>query len=657
MYFYRVKLSVIIVNYNVRAFLEQCLHSVKKALAQIPSEVIVVDNHSVDGSVAMIREKFPWVRLITNHENRGFSKANNQALQVASGDYILLLNPDTLVQEDTFVHCLSFMESHPQAGAMGVKMISGKGKVLPESKRALPTPRIAFYKISGLARLFPRSATFNRYYLGHLDGGQTQEIEVLTGAFMFLRKEALQKTGLLDEAYFMYGEDIDLSYRLTRNGYKIYYSPGTSIIHFKGQSTRKSSMNYVILFYRAMLVFTAKYFSSGRQRFFSLFLHLAIYIRALASVIKRLLQKILLPLTDALIIYAGFFWIRHFWEQVRFEEGIRYPAEYMGVVVPVYILVWIASIFFHGGYDRPYKPQPHYTGILTGTILILLVYSLLPIHLRYSRAMILLGSAWIFVINPFVRRLLLAALYPGRGLWRGWRRNFIIVGSAAECRRIHDLLKTSGFHAEPVGWVAPSEASNMDIFLGPVEQLVEIIRVNAVDYIIFSSADVPIHQIISCMNKSATLGVEFRIAPPESLSVIGTTASHAVGDLYLIPLSPLSEPRNRRNKRALDFIVSLGMILLSPLLLVLYKKPGKFYSNLFSILAGKKTLVGYYPTREPLHDTLPALKPGVLHPLDMHGGIELNDHVIEQANLSYAKEYRLINDFRIWMQGFKNLDK
>ncbi|MCC6685243.1 MAG: glycosyltransferase family 2 protein, partial [Bacteroidia bacterium] len=232
-----MKLSVIIVNYNVKHFLEQALHSVRKACAGIDAEVWVVDNRSVDGSVEMVQQKFPEVKLIANRENLGFSKANNQAILQSGGQYVLLLNPDTVVEEDTFNKVIAFMDRTPDAGSVGVKMIDGKGNFLPESKRGLPTPKVAFYKIFGLSKLFPRSHKFGRYHLGYLSENETHAVDVLAGAFMMLRKKALDETGLLDETFFMYGEDIDLSYRITKAGYKNYYFPETTIIHYKGEST------------------------------------------------------------------------------------------------------------------------------------------------------------------------------------------------------------------------------------------------------------------------------------------------------------------------------------------------------------------------------------------------------------------------------------
>jgi len=234
-----MKLSVIIVNYNVKHFLEQCLYSVQKAAKKISTEIIVVDNHSADGSVQMLANKFPTIKLIANNKNLGFSAANNIGIRQSSGKYILLLNPDTIVEEETFKKVVDFMDAHPNTGALGVKMIDGKGRFLPESKRGLPLPSVAFFKIFGLSKLFPKSKRFNHYHLGYLDPDKIHEIEVISGAFMLLRKTVLEKIGLLDETFFMYGEDIDLSYRIIQAGYKNIYFPETTIIHYKGESTKK----------------------------------------------------------------------------------------------------------------------------------------------------------------------------------------------------------------------------------------------------------------------------------------------------------------------------------------------------------------------------------------------------------------------------------
>lgn len=284
-------LSVVIVNYNVRYYLEQCLHSVRAASEGLNIEIFVVDNHSTDDSQTMLRENFPEVQLIENKENVGFSRANNQAIRVAKGRYVLLLNPDTIVAEDTFRKCISFMDSHFDCGGLGVKMIDGKGNFLPESKRGLPTPEVSFYKIFGLSTLFPKSKKFGKYHLKYLNKDQINEVEVLAGAFMMLRRETLDKVGLLDEDFFMYGEDIDLSYRITQGGYKNYYFPETCIVHYKGESTKKSSVNYVMVFYKAMAIFAKKHFQQN-LKWFNISITVAIWFRAALAIVSRIFHAI-----------------------------------------------------------------------------------------------------------------------------------------------------------------------------------------------------------------------------------------------------------------------------------------------------------------------------------------------------------------------------
>ena len=280
-----MRLSVIIVNYNVKYFLEQCLCSVMKALAPLgegQAEVIVVDNQSTDDSVEYLRPKFPSVFFIENRENSGFGRANNQGVQMSRGEFILFLNPDTIVAEDSFTGCLAEMQRQPDLGTIGVRMIDGGGKYLPESKRGFPTPWVSFCKLSGLTRLFPVSRVFARYYLGHLPENENNEVEVLAGAFMFVRKKAVDITGGFDERFFMYAEDIDLSFRIRQAGFRNFYCASTTIIHFKGESTLKD-VRYVRHFYEAMILYVRKHYRGIGAWFYVQLLKAMIAVRSLVQ--------------------------------------------------------------------------------------------------------------------------------------------------------------------------------------------------------------------------------------------------------------------------------------------------------------------------------------------------------------------------------------
>lgn len=263
-----MQLSVIIVNYNVKYFLEQCLYSVLKATKDIAAEIIVMDNNSTDGSKEWLQPKFPTVNFVWQNTNDGFGVANNKALKLAKGDYILFLNPDTIIAEDSLQLCLEQMQQNKIFGALGVPMIDGAGCFLKESKRGLPTPSASFYKLSGLIKLFPRSKKIAAYYAGHLKEKESKEVDVLAGAFMMLSRKAIEKTNGFDEDFFMYGEDVDLCYRIQKAGLKNYYFAGTCIIHFKGESTQKLSPQYNKHFYGAMQLFVQKHFADKKATVF-----------------------------------------------------------------------------------------------------------------------------------------------------------------------------------------------------------------------------------------------------------------------------------------------------------------------------------------------------------------------------------------------------
>lgn len=284
-----MKLSVIIVSYNVREYLEQCLDSLMKAMRGVDGDVYIVDNHSKDGTVEYLRPRFPYVNFISSRHNLGFARANNIAIRRTESDYVLLLNPDTIVGEDTVRNSLSFMESHPDAGGLGVCMIKSDGNKAMESRRGLPTPLVALYKMCGLCARFPRSRRFGKYYMSYLPWDRPVRIEVISGAYCMLRHSALDRVGLLDEDFFMYGEDIDLSYRLLKNGYTNWFIPET-ILHYKGESTQKTSFRYVHVFYDAMLIFFRKHY--GHLSFcISLPVKAAIYIKAMLALMRMQAER------------------------------------------------------------------------------------------------------------------------------------------------------------------------------------------------------------------------------------------------------------------------------------------------------------------------------------------------------------------------------
>jgi len=650
-------LSIIIVNYNVKYFLEQCLHAVYRATQKIGAEVIVVDNNSADGSDRMIAERFPKVIFIANATNLGFAKANNQAIARASGRYILLLNPDTVVQEDTFLKCMGYMDLHPDVGSLGVKMIDGKGKFLPESKRALPTPMTAFYKVFGLAALFPRSRRFGKYHLGYLDPEEIHDVDVISGAFMFIRKAALDKTGLLDERFFMYGEDIDISYRFKQAGYRNVYFPLTTIIHYKGESTRKSSINYVIVFYRAMIIFARKHFSGNTVRYYIFFIHLAIYLRAGLSILTRFFKGVVNPLLDALLIYAGYYFFMPLWEYRHFGSSGSYPPVYLAVVVPAYISIWLLGIFLTTGYERKVKLPDLIRGIIMGSLLILLVYALLPETLRFSRALILIGTCWTLIATIFARYLL-SMVYQGKSLeFFRKKKRIIIIGELVESNRVYSLIKQTQVIAELIGIVSPDHKTPTTGYMGHIGQIEDLVRIHQADELVFCAANISSRRIIETMLQFTESDIELKIAPPESMSVIGSNSNSTSGELYVLHANTLSRLLSRRKKRVLDMGLSILFLVVWPAWLFIVREPSGMFRNIFCVFLGFTSWVGYHQSTGGHHPGLPRIRPGVLTPLDLHGGRGFYQGSDDQVNLLYAKDYQILQDMRIIIKGFRQLGR
>lgn len=649
-----MQLSVIIVNYNVRHFLEQALKSVEKASRNLQVEVFVVDNNSVDGSVQMVEEKFPQVKLIANRKNTGFSTGNNQAIRLASGKYILLLNPDTIVEEDTFHKVLEFMESHADAGALGVRMLDGKGNFLPESKRSLPTPWVAFYKIFGLSALFPRSKKFGKYHLTYLSPDETHEVEVLSGAFMLLRKSVLDTIGLLDEDFFMYGEDVDLSYRVIKAGYKNYYYADTSIIHYKGESTKKGSLNYVRVFYNAMLIFARKHFSKGNVNLFILLIHIAIYLRAGIAVTHRIYKRIAFPIGEGLMIYGIIQAIKWYWEtQHKYVEGGGYPASFDTIAAPVYVIVFITFLSIAGAYRKPYKSRKIISAAFSGFIAIATVSYIFP-EINYSRAIVGLTSMFTVFVCIFNRFLITLVTTGKFNLQDKTKRRAIIIGDSEEASRVSRMIRRELDYDVEITGILTTDLKITDPsveVLGHPDQLEEAVEVYRIEEIIFCNKSVSTRRIIDEMAKHLRPGISFQIVPPDADYLIGPNQIYTSADTGL--KLNLLLPENRLKKRVFDIACSSILILIFPLSFGLYKKPLSAFLNLWNVLAGKYHLVGYVEGTNP---ALPRMKQGLLNMYHMLSSRK--EHVITdpgKLDSYYARTYSLGLDFEIVLRGFRSL--
>ena len=640
------QLSIVIVNYNVKHFLEQVLYSVESASQNLDVETWVVDNNSVDGSMEMVESKFPWVKTIINKENLGFSKANNQAILKSKSRYVLLLNPDTVLQEDTLAKCIDYMDKNSDVGGLGVRMIDGKGCFLPESKRGLPTPKAAFYKMSGLAALFPKSREFGRYHMKYLSEWETNEVDVLAGAFMMLRNDVLAEIGLLDEQFFMYGEDIDLSYRITLAGYKNIYFPETTIIHYKGESTKKKSVNYVKVFYNAMVLFAQKHYSAQRAGRFAFWIHLAIYLRAALALVWRGASKIWVPFMDFLIVYLGYFGIARYWEAYHKFVPNFYPIDYYLFHVPAYVFSAVIAIFISGGYDKPFRAYRVFRGAVAGTLMLFAVYAFLPKDLQFSRAILALGSAWgiggTLLLRWIYERLKLGDVE----MTQKQQKRLVLVAGNEESKRIVDLLNQSEVSHQLLGSVYPKE-SNKEGFIGHIGQLNEIVEIYGANTLIFSSKDVSNSRIIEAMSEFADQNIQLKIAPNKGEFIIGSNSKNDPGELFTLEVQyALSESYNKRRKRIFDILVSIGFIGFLPIgfLMMFQKNWRTIYKNCFKVLLGSKTWVSYEGLNSA--EFLPKLKKGVIQA----SGAWTDTTFEADVNYVYAKEYEVNKDLHILVE-------
>ena len=650
-----MKLSVIIVNYNVRYFLEQALLSVRKAASGIDHEVWVVDNNSVDGSVEMLESKFPEVKIIINTTNTGFSRANNQAILQSKGEYVLLLNPDTVVGEDTFLKCIQKMDEDQEIGAIGVRMIDGGGNYLPESKRGFPSPMTAFFKTTGLYKLFPKSGYFNKYYHGDLNPGDNHYIEILSGAFMFIRRDALDKAGLLDEDFFMYGEDIDLSYRILKAGYKNYYLADTTIIHYKGESTKKGTLNYIKTFYQAMIIFANKHFKGSSASVYIAFIRMAVFLRGFLALLSGFVSKYRYLIMDSFLLFVSLMVCKEFWSVYRYDNPDYFPHHFTYINVPIYVSIWVIAIYFNKGYERPDGYFRLFRGLALGTVVIAAIYGFLDLEYRNSRAVIILALLVGVALLSIYRVLAVSLRLKRFAVHFPVHASILVVGNQEESNRLKKLMSNGLQQKSFVGYVAPVKTIDDNDCLGEITNLPLIATMYRINEIIFCAKDI---HTTDMMNWMSAIGpsVTYKILPTEGSFVIGSHSKESLGELYTFEISlKINQKPFQVQKRILDFVLSAILLLLSPVLLMFYKDSGKLRSNLLKVLTGKLSFVGYANPEDATD--LPNQKNGILTPLDELNASADDKKLIQSLNFMYAKDIDIFRYLQIIFKGFNKLNR
>ncbi len=634
--------SVIIVNYNVEHFLSQCLLSVRKGItlleqAGYKAEVLVVDNNSVDGSCAMVRRQFPEFHLVEPKKNLGFSKGNNLAIRQSQGRWVLLLNPDTIVQEDTLLKCLKYADVHTQLGGLGVPMVDGDGRYLPESKRGIPTPSAAFWKISGLYRLAPKSARLNRYYLGHLAEDESQTIEILSGAYMWLRRSALDEVGLLDEQYFMYGEDIDLSWRLMKCGYENHYFADTSIVHYKGESTKKGSLNYVLVFYRAMQIFASSHFRGRGGRAMHYVIQLAIFLRATIAIASRVADAVVLPAVEWMLSWAGLvLFLQEYgtWQNIRYDWATALPATGM------YALVWLFAVKLQGGYDRPWRWNAVAKGVVIGTILLLATYGLLPESVRFSRAIFFFGTAFVPLVIALVRSLF--HLFFGK-FGESVTKRLYVAGSSdlmpmRELVSTHDVLApldSGSIYALSILLKSDDDLDDGVEWLGGMDSLSDAIRVHQFNEVVMSGREVPPGEMIRAMSLVSDKNIRFRIAWTNDGQILG--AGGPDGGAITDWNGAIFKPPARRAKRTLDVTVAIMVLLTFPLFIL--RNQSDWFRAAVEVLLGTCTWVGYESATDD-HE-------GPSHNFVFKRAEGMTKRARQRTLLAYVRDYRWTIDVQV----------
>ncbi len=648
-----VELSIIIVNYNVRDFLENALKSIERAIEGINAEVFVVDNASEDGSVEMLKQKFPWVKVIANDRNLGFARANNQALKIAKGKYILLINPDTVVQEDTFKVLISFLESHPECGMAGCKILNPDGTLQLACRRSFPTPWVAFTKMVGLSTLFPKSKIFAKYNLTYLDPDVITEVDLISGSFMMVRREVYEQVGGLDEDFFMYGEDIDWCYRIKKAGWKIYYVPLTQIIHFKGESTKRSNIDEIRVFYDAMKIFVRKHYKEFAL--LGLILRVGIVSRGFIAMVGKFVKNYWDMMVDVFFVLVSFM----LGEFIRFNAIFALPRyAYPEVLIVPPLIVWF-SLYSFGVYtNRKFSIGFSLVGVLFAS-LILSSLTFFFKQYAFSRMIVIvmtvfnmffipgwrlvlriLGRIPLVNIRIIAKRILVVGTGGGvvslvKRLKRKTSENFRIVG-------IVDYdLKRLGQKIEDVE------------IIGSINTIEKIIRDRKINDVIFVSDELPYSEIFSIISRVKDKNVNFKLALVSSDLVLSKASIDSLDDVPVLDIDyNINKFLNKVSKRIFDIFFTI------PLLIFVY--PLVYFKKIFGmelggfgrkilllpkVLTGTLSLVGR-PLDSPDGQDYLGKKglTGIVQISEYEG---LSKEEIERLNIFYARNQSLALDIEI----------
>ena len=649
-------ISVIIVNYNVKELLEQCIISVLSASKSLKTEIIVVDNNSFDGSVDFLNAKFgsnPDVKIIPSSVNLGFAKANNLGAKEASGEYLLILNPDTILQEDTLEKSLEFYKANSASGAVTCKLILPNGKLDLACRRSFPTPSVAVYRILGLSRLFPKSKIFGKYNLTYLDENKTYEVDAIVGAFMLIKKEVYWHVNGFDEEYFMYGEDLDLCYRIKKAGYKIFYYPGTSIIHYKGESTKKSSISYVNNFYGAMQIFVKKNLNTSFW-LMNVLIKLSIFYRASISYFKRFITAYYPVLLDLFFIVAGMLIAIY----QRFEQ---LPLEAYDLSIVIYTVIWLITLILSGSYNKQNKFSliKPLNGILIG-FFINSSFTYFFNEYAFSRVVVLRTAfnAYLFLL---LWRLAAKIITYSKGKNIFTSSKTVIIGKNKDTESFVNKLKTRlDAEYDIMGYISP-DGVHKNGYIGNLNNLKDIVASNKITNIIFAKKELTNQAILDMMWSLRNYNVNFKILSGDSDIILGKSTLDKIDDIYLMQIEyNINKKINIFVKRMFDIFAGiLSLFTVYPLGMLLKSfasgngQSSKFLgkiSQIPKVITGKYSFVGRATWDTSSYGKQYLGKNGLTGLVQINFYKNLSADEVEYFNYYYAKNQTLTLDIEILLK-------
>jgi GT2 family glycosyltransferase len=564
-------LSIIIVNYNVKEFLQNLLHSIEKASVNITKEIIIVDNASDDGSVELIKNRFPSVKLIVNNENIGFGRANNQGLKIASGEFMLMINPDAIVSEDTLDKMISFLNENPSAGLAGCKILNSDGTLQLACRRSFPGPWTSLTKVTGLSNLFPKSRLFARYNLTYLDENETYEVDAISGSFMMMRKKVYEKVGGFDERFFMYGEDLDLCYRVQQAGFKVYFVHSTRIIHYKGESTKRSSLDETKVFYNAMHLFVKKHFSSSFL--VEIILRSAIGFRKLFAFLGKRKLAIFAAFSDFVFFNLCLFLAEKIY--MGMTEWIGFLSHAYPIIYTVPAIIHVIVSVFTGSYKKESLSVLRNVGAMFISFLIITSLTFFFKQYAFSRAVVLIAFLFLLLISTLFRIVLKLIFHVGVKQDGTLNKRTIVIGTTDEAVQLAKKLKNrkSDVHSflGLIGNTSSDIGKTLGNFkvIGSLQNLKKVLTEHKINEVIFSSKEQSYREMMSLVSVSQTNGVDYKIVGTEMDFVVGKSSISMLEDIPLVDVQyNVSNPTIRVIKTLFDY--TLGILVLFLLYPFLY---------------------------------------------------------------------------------------